>query len=104
MIEIRHGVSGKKVNFTLSDGGELGKCMCSCEADYLLIEELDCPLPFYEGMIRAALNYAAQNGLDRALFKLPEEQTAALKSRGFPITEGQIESIAAFFATKHCTG
>lgn len=104
MIEILHGVSGKKVDFTLSDGGELGKCVCSCEADYLLIEGLDCPLPFYEGMIRAALNYAAQNGLDRALFKLPKEQTAALKSRGFPITEGQIESIAAFFATKHCTG
>lgn len=103
MIEILHTVSGKKAAFALSDGGEeLGKCVCSCEADYFAVEELECPLPFYEGMVRAALNFAAQNGLDRALFKLPEEQLSALKSRGFPITEGQIESIAAFFAVKHC--
>lgn len=103
MIEILNNVSGKKVEFTLSDGGELGKCVCSSEADYFLIEKLECPLPFYEGMVRAALNFAAQNGLDRALFKLTEEQISKLKSRGFPITEGQIESIAAFFALKHCT-
>lgn len=103
MIEILHTVSGKKAVFALSDGGEeLGKCVCSSEADYFAVEELDCPLPFYEGMVRAALNFAAQNGLDRALFKLPAEQLAALKSRGFPITEEQIESIAAFFALKHC--
>ena len=104
MIEILHNVSGKQAVFTLSDGGEeLGKCVCSSEADYFAVEELSCPLPFYEGMVRAALNFAAQNGLDRALFKLPEEQISVLKSRGFPITEGQIESIAAFFAVKHCT-
>ena len=105
MIEILHDVSGKKAEFTLSDGGEeLGKCVCSSESDYFSIEKLDCPLPFYEGMVRAALNFAAQNGLDRALFGLSEEQILALKSRGFPITKGQIESIAAFFAVKHCAG
>ena len=64
MIEILNNVSGKKAVFTLCDSGEaLGKCECSSEADYFLIEELDCPLPFYESMARAALNYAAQNGL-----------------------------------------
>ena len=105
MIEILNNVSGKKAVFTLCDSGEaLGKCECSSEADYFLIEELDCPLPFYESMVRAALNYAAQNGLDRALFKLPEVQISALKSRGFPITGRQIECIATFFAVKHCTG
>lgn len=102
MIEILHEVSGKRVEFTLSDGGELGKCVCSSEADYFAVEELDCPPPFYEGMVRAALNYAAQNGLDRALFGLSEEHISALKSRGFPITGRQIESIAAFFAVKRC--
>lgn len=104
MIEILHAVSGKGVLFTLADGGEtLGACSCAAETDLFSIEELSCPLPFYEGIIRAALNFAAQNGLDRAVFRLPEEQISALKSRGFPITGGQMESIAAFFAVKHCT-
>lgn len=103
MIEILHTIAGDRIEFVVSDGGErLGSCCCRLEGDYIVVEELECPNVLREGAVRAALNFAAQKRVDKARFELPAELLHSLKQCGFPINCGCIESIAAFFAVRHC--
>lgn len=104
MIEILHNKeNADKIEFVAADGSEiLGRCAGRIDGGDFVIDELDCPDFFADGLIRAILNLADLHGITSARFELPG-QTEILKKLGFVKDENcSVPDIAAFFGDKSC--
>ncbi|MGN1423124.1 MAG: hypothetical protein ACI4XA_07095 [Oscillospiraceae bacterium] len=104
MIEILHNKENtEKIEFVAADGEEiLGRCAGGIDGGAFVIDELDCPDFFADGLIRAILNLADLHGITSARFDLPEK-TELLKKLGFVKGENcVIPDIAEFFGDKSC--
>ncbi len=105
MIEITHKSEGNgSIIFEAVCAEEnLGSCECRFDSGNIVVEQLSGSGAVADALIRAALNYALQNGVDTASFALSEKECRALTESGLKISPQRgVESIAAFFAAKKC--
>ncbi len=105
MVEITHerGTNGRISFKAVCQNETLGCCGCRFEDGNVVIERLCADGGIADALIRAALNYALQNGVDTASFALSQEESRVLQS-ACPAVDPQkgVESIAAFFSAKKC--
>ncbi len=107
MVEILQNKENfDKIEFTASENGEqLGRCAGILEGDTFVFDELECGDFFIDGLVRAVLNLMDIHGIERARFKLEDnEVNDKLRKLGFVYNDEKIiYSIADFFAeNKKC--
>ena len=97
MLEIKPILIGQALKIeAIERGKRLGGCEGRLLADKLYIDEIDCNDEFiYDGIVRAALNTAALNGVDKAEFMLSDLHL--IKKLGFIMdNKMEIDSIEQF--------
>ena len=104
MIEILHNKENtEKIEFVAKDGEEvLGRCAGSLSDGAFVIDELDCPDFFADGLIRAILNLADLHGITSARFDLPGHNELLRKLGFVKDDSSSILDISAFFGDRNC--
>ncbi len=107
MVEILQNKENlDKIEFTASENGEiLGRCAGVLEGEEFVFDEIDCGEFFMDGLVRAVLNLMDIHGIERARFKLEnDEVNDKLRKLGFVYNaEKTIYNIADFFTeNKKC--
>ena len=104
MIEILHNKENtEKIEFVAKDGEEvLGRCAGSLSGGAFVIDELDCPDFFADGLIRAILNLADLHGITSARFDLPGHNKLLRKLGSVKDDSSSIPDISAFFGDRNC--
>lgn len=104
MIEVIHNKENtEKIEFVAKDGDEiLGRCAGDLSDGAFVIDELDCPDYFADGLIRAILNLADLHGITSARFNLPGHEELLRKLGFVKDVSCTIPDISAFFGDKNC--